>query len=106
MFFKSHWEAWDLPTWYTGEPKLHIFDNDERSLNSSYQAMEGLFDAARVVHFYAIGKPWDYSEKIAAASRPDAHPILATQFGIWNELSEKVSCKYGLDQLQGKTTDQ
>ncbi|TKA77566.1 hypothetical protein B0A55_06637 [Friedmanniomyces simplex] len=49
-----------------------------------------LQDAAAVIHFTAQGKPWMKVPSDVRAARPDAHPVLAGQFGVWREMAGRV----------------
>ncbi|KAK3067252.1 hypothetical protein LTR53_015982, partial [Teratosphaeriaceae sp. CCFEE 6253] len=52
--------------------------------------LDRLQNAAAVLHFTALGKPWVMSPAMARAARPDAHPLLAAQFAIWRETAGRV----------------
>ena len=54
-----------------------------------------LNEAASVIHFTALGKPWTHSAESVAFLRPDAHPVLAEQFELWRQTAADV-CPGGI----------
>ncbi|GAB1731858.1 hypothetical protein NU195Hw_g5175t1 [Hortaea werneckii] len=54
------------------------------------QELYKLQDAAAVIHFTAQGKPWARPVELIKAARPDAHPLLVSQFELWRETAERV----------------
>lgn len=49
-----------------------------------------LQDAAAVIHFSAVGKPWMLSAEEVREIRPDAHPLLGQQMQIWRDAALEV----------------
>ena len=47
-------------------------------------------NAASVIHFSALGKPWTVTEDTVRQQRPDAHPLLSEQFRTWRETAAMV----------------
>ena len=65
-----------------------------------YFELERLQEAAVVVHFYALGKPWVHTSESISTMRPDCHPLLADQFKIWRQTANDV-CPGDLLSLSG-----
>ncbi|KAK3669211.1 hypothetical protein LTR78_010908 [Recurvomyces mirabilis] len=57
--------------------------------------LDRLQDAAAVIHFSAVGKPWIKTHADIRMQRPDAHPLLAEQFALWREIAQEV-CPGGI----------
>ena len=45
--------------------------------------LERVYEDSKVLHFTAVGKPWQFKPDDVRAKRPNAHPLLATQFATW-----------------------
>lgn len=45
--------------------------------------LERVYGDSKVLHFTAVGKPWQYTPDDVRAKRPNAHSLLATQFATW-----------------------
>ncbi|KAK4553259.1 hypothetical protein LTR86_009559 [Recurvomyces mirabilis] len=52
--------------------------------------LDRLQDAAAVIHFSAVGKPWAKTPADIRMERPDAHALLAEQFALWREIAQEV----------------
>ena len=109
----SHWEAWDIPSWYRDnddESKRHnssilsshskgsvpcFGGHDEsgevRELN---RKLVHVYDQASVLHYFALGKPWSYTVEQAKEHRSCAHPLFYTQFGIWRASAQRICPGY------------
>ena len=55
-----------------------------------HQELFELQNAASVIHFSALGKPWTVTEDTVRQQRPDAHPLLSEQFRTWRETAAMV----------------
>lgn len=92
----SHWDDWNIPSWY--HPVVArgsaIARADDDSSTADRRAMEeelsNLREAAAVVHFSAVGKPWAYSPGEVAHVRPHAHRILAELFDSWRTTATTI----------------
>lgn len=78
----SHWESLDLPGWFEGGTVTRPAQNGEQ--------LERLYEMAEVVHFTAMGKPWDVVGGNVAVTRPTAHPLLGGMFIEWRKTAEEV----------------
>lgn len=77
----SHWEAWDLPNWFTGHHGGPETEPDyEKSWESTDAKFVDLWKQVAVLHFTARGKPWNLAGNEYAAH---AHWLLDRQFEIW-----------------------
>ncbi|KAF2224883.1 nucleotide-diphospho-sugar transferase [Elsinoe ampelina] len=50
-----------------------------------YKELYQVYPDAAVLHFFALGKPWQWSLPNVIASRPNAHPVFYQQFKEWRE---------------------
>lgn len=82
-----------LPATYpTPIPLPEPVDLFERPL---YQELFDLYSAASVLHFFALGKPWNYPVQMVRRERPQAHPVFELQFRTWRETAKRV-CPAGV----------
>ncbi|KAF4552673.1 Hypothetical protein D9617_9g024620 [Elsinoe fawcettii] len=65
---------------------------EERPL---YKELHQLYPEAAVLHFFALGKPWQWNLQSVVATRPNAHPVFYQQFKEWRTAAMQ-SCPYGL----------
>lgn len=95
----SHWADWDLPDWY--RPKLHATGPDRnvspggaRSPRSyaEERSLYELQELSNVIHFSAIGKPWETqtSKEALELSSAYAHPLLKAQYSSWRSIARQV----------------
>lgn len=49
--------------------------------------LDRLQDAAKVIHFTALGKPWMVSDRVFETSGRDGHRLLRTQFQTWHRIA-------------------
>ncbi|KAG6004166.1 hypothetical protein E4U21_001345 [Claviceps maximensis] len=103
----SHWEDWNLPSWF--DPVAQADDRMERRISSWFddagrQGAEGavtsselhaLHDQAAIVHFTAVGKPWTIDTAELRKKRPNAHPLLMQQWRTWRSLAMQ-ECPAGI----------
>lgn len=81
----------------------HLLPSPEPRFPKSHPLTEELYrlqDAAAVIHFSALGKPWEHTNMTVGFMRPDAHPIFVEQFEIWRQTADKV-CPGGTHTLLG-----
>lgn len=78
----SHWEVVDLPGWFGGGIKTRLAETPED--------MVRLYETAEILHFTAMGKPWDVDPDDVPRARPDAHPLFREQFKIWKDTANAV----------------
>lgn len=86
----SHWEACDTPGWFKGT---------HTTPNASDADLAALDAQAEVLHFTALGKPWDVvpahiDRDRAAAGKPAAHPLFAAQFAQWHDLAGQLCAPF------------
>lgn len=55
-----------------------------------FQQLIQLHEYISIVHFTSLGKPWTYTVQEVIDERPDAHPLLAVQFGMWRKIAGEV----------------
>lgn len=64
-----------------------------------------LYRASCVLHFTAVGKPWQYTPRQLREMKPEAHPLLYEQFETWREEAGRVcpvpEVEVGLDGVEG-----
>lgn len=60
-----------------------------------WQELYLLQSAAAVIHFSAVGKPWDVTGESLRSRKPDAHPLLGEQFLTWRRTAGSVCPGYG-----------
>ncbi|KAF2485798.1 hypothetical protein BDY17DRAFT_309097 [Neohortaea acidophila] len=65
------------------------------STHPLYIELARLQEAASVIHFTALGKPWTWAGYEVQQERPSAHPLMAEQFEIWRAAAARV-CPSGL----------
>lgn len=86
----SHWEAWDLPNWFTGHGSgPETVPDYERSWESTDVRFQDLWRQVAVLHYTARGKPWSWT---GIPLQKNAHWLLERQFEIWNSgLNGKIT---------------
>ncbi|PNS20954.1 hypothetical protein CAC42_2885 [Sphaceloma murrayae] len=72
--------------------ELALPAKEERKL---YKELYQLYPTAVVLHFYALGKPWNWPLDNVLASRKEAHPVFYQQFKEWRSAAME-SCPKGL----------
>lgn len=86
----SHWEACDTPGWFKGMLTTpHASDAELAALDAQVE----------VLHFTALGKPWNVvpaaiARERAAAGKPAAHPLFAAQFAQWHDLAGQLCAPF------------
>ncbi len=58
--------------------------------------LEEVYCEVKVLHFTALGKPWNWEVEQVIEKRPDAYPLLAVQFGDWCQAAENVCPNMGI----------
>ncbi|KAF2716542.1 glycosyltransferase family 8 protein [Polychaeton citri CBS 116435] len=86
----GHWEDWSLPDWYprnanqTAEQAgLEAVSVDRQSTTALNATLWLLYAETSVLHFTALGKPWNHKIGDLKKERPYSHPLLAEQFIMW-----------------------
>ena len=102
----SHWEAWDLPDWFRPEEaaadsvgaayKIQPTTTPATSspVPSEHPLAAELFDLYRygtvVLHFTAVGKPWEYTVEQARGQRGELHPVFWEQWAAWRTEAKAI----------------
>ena len=71
----SHWEAHDIPGWFRGT---------RLSAGAASADLAALYDDVEVLHFTAMGKPWNVVPAEIRETKPDVHPLFIEQFVDWH----------------------
>ena len=45
--------------------------------------LQAVYNDVKVMHYTALGKPWQKSVEDVKRERPDAHPLFAKGFELW-----------------------
>ncbi|KAF8536981.1 alphaN-acetylglucosamine transferase, partial [Trichophaea hybrida] len=82
----SHWEAGDTPGWFKGI---------KTSANATSEELVELYDQVEVLHFTAMGKPWNVAPGRIDGDREilrknKVHPLFVKQFGEWHGNATEV----------------
>lgn len=96
----SHWEDWNLPRWYHPVRNgIKTEGNSETAadsitLHSSRDELDfqlcRLREAAAVIHFFAVGKPWSIRPEDVNRMRPHAHHDLRELFESWHAVANSI----------------
>ncbi|PHH92962.1 hypothetical protein CDD83_3120 [Cordyceps sp. RAO-2017] len=100
----SHWEDWNVPHWFRAEnrssPITSLSPSDEiKPQPASDQDLKALYRQAKVLHFSAVGKPWDLSVAELIKERPNAHPLLQHQWKAWRSTANKICPRHFVDDI-------
>ncbi|KAK8142120.1 hypothetical protein G3M48_009324 [Beauveria asiatica] len=86
----SHWEDHNVPKWF------EVSESSESVAKFTlHQKLHHLYLQSHIIHFTAVGKPWMYDAEQLQRLRPDAHPLLFTQWVKWRAIAMR-ECPAGL----------
>lgn len=77
----SHWEAKDIPGWFKGT---------SLGTGASSKDLVELYDEVEVLHFTAMGKPWNVFPDRILEDKPNVHPLFIEQFVEWHRDARDV----------------
>ena len=59
------------------------------------KALDSLYREAAIIHFTAVGKPWQFTPEVLRGMRPDAHQLLGEMAGVWRREAGSVCPGWG-----------
>lgn len=73
-------------------PRYNVLNSHwEINDTATFGNLDKLYSDAFVIHFTALGKPWNHRAEDAKKARPDSHPLFIEQFALWWRLSKICS---------------
>jgi hypothetical protein len=89
----SHWEDWNIPSWFRGsEAQKSLRESAPQSVHPPqlYQDLFFVLEETEVLHYTALGKPWNFPLETVQELRPAAHPLFYRQFDTWTREAQRL----------------